>query len=95
MAWGQKGSCRLALGRSRGGWTTKIVALLNVLGNLARFVLFPGQRHDSIAAPGLIEGMQALLAATVLTQSSASNTLRNANPGRHSAESGSQRPHDL
>ena len=44
--------------------TTKIVALVDALGNLARFVLLPGQRHDSIAAPGLIEGldMKALLA---------------------------------
>jgi transposase len=44
--------------------TTKIVALVDVLGNLARFVLLPGQRHDSIAAPDLIEGIdtEALLA---------------------------------
>lgn len=43
--------------------TTKIVALVDALGNLARFVLLPGQRHDSIAAPDLIEGiyMEALL----------------------------------
>jgi transposase len=44
--------------------TTKIVALVDALGNLARFVLLPGQRHDCIAAPDLIDGidMEALLA---------------------------------
>ena len=36
-----------AIGRSRGGLTTKIVALVDALGNLVRFVLLPGQRHDS------------------------------------------------
>ncbi len=35
------------IGRSR-GVTTKIVALVNALGNLVRFVLLPGQRHDSV-----------------------------------------------
>jgi transposase len=63
-AWGQKGgACRQAIGRSRGGLTTKIVALVDAHGNLARFVLLPGQRHDSVGAPDLIEGidMQALL----------------------------------
>jgi hypothetical protein len=37
--------------------TTKIVALVDALGNLARFVLLPGQRHDSIAAEPLITGV--------------------------------------
>jgi transposase len=36
-----------AIGRSRGGLTTKIVALVDALGNLARFVLLPGQRNVS------------------------------------------------
>jgi len=35
--------------------TTKIVALVDALGNLARFVLLPGQRHDSIGVAPLIE----------------------------------------
>jgi transposase len=33
-----------AIGRSRGGLTTKILALTDALGNLMRFVLLPGQR---------------------------------------------------
>ncbi len=35
--------------------TTKIVALVDALGNLCRFVLLPGQRHDSIGVAPLIE----------------------------------------
>ena len=33
------------------------MALVDGLGNLARFVLLPGQRHDSIGVPPLIEGI--------------------------------------
>lgn len=44
--------------------TTKIVALADSLGNLARFVLLPGQRHDRIGVEPLIEGLdfEALIA---------------------------------
>lgn len=44
--------------------TTKIVALVDALGNLSRFVLLPGQRHDSIGVEPLIADIDfgALLA---------------------------------
>jgi transposase len=44
--------------------TTKIVALVDALGNLARFVLLPGQRHDSVGVKPLIKDVEfgALLA---------------------------------
>jgi len=38
--------------------TSKIVALVDGLGNLARFVLLPGQRHDSVGAEPLIAGIE-------------------------------------
>ena len=38
--------------------TTKIVALVDGLGNLVRFLLFPGQRHDSVGAQPLLEGLE-------------------------------------
>jgi transposase len=40
------------------------VALVDGLGNLARFVLLPGQRHDTVGVEPLITGVdfQALLA---------------------------------
>jgi transposase len=44
-----------AIGRSRGGLTTKIVALVDALGNLVRFILLPGQRHDSVGAAPLLK----------------------------------------
>ena len=51
------GTRNQAIGRSRGGLTTKIVALVDALGNLVRFVLLPGQRHDSVGVQPLIEGI--------------------------------------
>ena len=47
-----------AIGRSRGGLTTKIVALVDALGNLVRFLLLPGQRHDSVGAEPLLDGIE-------------------------------------
>src|SRR4051812_38080920 len=46
-----------AIGRSRGGLTTKIVALVDALGNLVRFVLLPGQRHDSVGVAPLLKDL--------------------------------------
>jgi transposase len=58
---GAKGGTRnQAIGRSRGGLTTKIVALVDALGNLARFVLLPGQRHDSVGVEPLIKDIEVL-----------------------------------
>lgn len=37
--------------------TTKILALTDALGNLVRFSLLPGQRHDSVGVAPLIEGI--------------------------------------
>ena len=54
----KRGTQNQAIGGSRGGLTTKIVALVDALGNLARFVLLPGQRHDSIGAVPLLDGIE-------------------------------------
>jgi transposase len=60
----KRGSQHQAIGRSRGGLTTKIVALVDVLGNLVRFLLLPGQAHDMKGVAPLIKGVSfdALLA---------------------------------
>ena len=44
--------------------TTKILALTDALGNLVRFVLLPGQRHDLLGVSVLLQDihLQALLA---------------------------------
>jgi transposase len=55
---GRKGATESrAIGNSRGGWTTKIVVLTDALGNLVRFTLLPGQRHDTVGVVPLIEGV--------------------------------------
>jgi len=38
--------------------TTKILALTDALGNLVCFQLMPGQRHDSVSVPPLIDGLK-------------------------------------
>src|SRR5262249_61289358 len=55
---GRKGGTESqAIGRSKGGVTTKILALTDALGNLVRFALLPGQRYDTVGVPPLIEGL--------------------------------------
>ena len=45
-----------ALGRSRGGFSTKIHITVDALGNPLRFRLTAGQRHDITQAQDLLEG---------------------------------------
>ena len=49
-----------ALGRSRGGFSTKIHIAVDALGNPLRLLLTAGQRHDSPQAAHLIEGYEPL-----------------------------------
>ena len=54
----QKGSQEeQALGRSKGGFTTKIHALVDALGLPIRFILTPGQSSEIKQAPKLIQGI--------------------------------------
>jgi transposase len=46
-----------ALGRSRGGFTTKIHALCDALGNPLKFILTPGQHNDITQAQSLTENI--------------------------------------
>ena len=47
-----------ALGRCVGGFTSKINAMVDALGNPLKFILSPGQQHDIKAVPFLIEGIK-------------------------------------
>ena len=47
-----------ALGRSKGGFTTKIHALVDGLGNPLKFILTAGQRHDISEAESLIKDLR-------------------------------------
>ncbi len=51
----QKGRSAQAIGRSRGGWTTKIHALTDVVGRSCALMLTPGNVSDIKAAPALLE----------------------------------------
>ena len=59
---------RQEVGRSCGGLTTKIVALVDALGNLVRFLLLPGQSHENKGVAPLLSNLPfgALLAEQAL-----------------------------
>ncbi len=50
-----RGTQSQAIGKSKGGWTTKILALTDALGNLVRFLLLPGHRFDTVGVAPLID----------------------------------------
>jgi len=56
-AGAQKKTVRKAIGRSRGGLTTKIHVLVDALGNPVEVMLSPGQDHDLTCAESLIEAV--------------------------------------
>jgi transposase len=53
--WRKRGQKNQALGRSCGGFGTKIHALCDALGNPLRFILTAGQTHDSTQALALLK----------------------------------------
>src|SRR4029077_17912841 len=63
QCWRSKKNGPQAIGRSRGGLTTKIHALVDALGNPVELMLTPGQDHDLTCAEPLIEnaGPEALI----------------------------------
>ncbi|RSB78493.1 IS5 family transposase [Rhizobium sophoriradicis] len=75
-AGGKKGAEDQALGRSRGGLSTKIHMAVRGLGCPVRFILTAGQKGDAPQADALIEGLPAdiIMADTAYD----SNHLRNA-----------------
>jgi transposase len=50
----KRGQAAQALGRSRGGFTTKIHLKVEALGNPLTLRLTPGQQHDITQAPALL-----------------------------------------
>jgi transposase len=53
----KSGHVAQALGRSKGGFTTKIHALVDALGNPIKFTLTPGQQHDITQVGILLENI--------------------------------------
>jgi transposase len=56
--YGKDSQAQEALGRSKGGFTTKIHALVDALGNPLKFILSPGQRHDITQSEALTEAVR-------------------------------------
>ena len=57
--WRTKKEGAQSLGRSRGGFSTKIHVATDALGNALRFILTGGERNDITQAEGLIENFAA------------------------------------
>lgn len=57
--WRKRGQQSQALGRSCGGFSTKIHAACESLGNPIRFILSPGQSSDYTQAEALLDGFEA------------------------------------
>lgn len=55
----KRGTCTQALGRSRGGFSTKIHLIADAHGNPVDFLVSPGQTHESRYAIGLLMGVDA------------------------------------
>ncbi|MCP4420080.1 MAG: IS5 family transposase [Chloroflexi bacterium] len=57
---GQKNGAQVdqALGRSRGGFSTKIHIVVDALGNPLKYILTGGQRHDVTQAQALLKSYQ-------------------------------------
>lgn len=58
MPLAHKKSGEQALGRSRGGFSTKVHVTVDGLGNPLRFRLTAGQAHDITQAEALIDGLE-------------------------------------
>jgi len=59
--YGKDSQDKEALGRSKGGFTTKIHAIVDALGNPLKLVLTAGQRHDITQANVLMENIKGSL----------------------------------
>lgn len=57
-AAGYEGQDQKGLGRGSGGFTSKIHAKVDVLGNVLKILITPGQRHDVTQAKLLLEGIR-------------------------------------
>ncbi len=57
--WRTKKHGAQSLGRSRGGFSTKIHLATDALGNALRFILTGGERNDITQAEALVEGLAA------------------------------------
>ena len=57
--WRKRGQQTQAFGHCRGGFTTKLHAVCDALGNPLRFIATGGERHNCTQAQALLEGFHA------------------------------------
>jgi transposase len=55
--WRKRGHFKQDIGRSKGGLTSKIHAVVDALGNPVRILLTAGNVNDIVPAPILLEGL--------------------------------------
>ena len=55
--WRKRGQQEQALGRSKGGFTTKIHAICDALDNPLKFILTAGNQSDYAQALNLLDGL--------------------------------------
>ncbi len=58
--YGKNSQDREGLGRSKGGFTTKIHLLTDALGRPLKSIITPGQRQDITQAMALVQGLQGV-----------------------------------
>ena len=66
MAWARKKNGPQAIGKSRGGWTTKMHLVAADAGTAITFALSPGQASDAVAGRQLLGGIGPLPAPLYL-----------------------------
>jgi hypothetical protein len=79
------------------GGVREIVAMVDALGNLVRFVLLPGQRQDSVGVEPLIEGSHSTLCSATRPSTMIGCAPRSIGgvPAPSSPEGRPRRPHFL
>ena len=53
---GAKGTENQLIGKTKGGWNTKVHALVDINGMPIKIILGAGNRHDILSAPELVKG---------------------------------------
>ncbi|MDY8022730.1 transposase [Paenibacillus polymyxa] len=72
----QKGQSQQAIGRSRGGLSTKIHAIVDALGNPLRFELTGGEAHDSVQGYKLLQAMKLTMKQVLADRAYDTNAIR-------------------
>ena len=73
---GGKKTADKAVGRTRGGWNTKLHAVVDGLGNPVEFLLSAGNDHDSVYAVELLKKVRIGGSAVLADRAYGARTIR-------------------